>query len=108
MTTAVENKDGPVDLHALCVSLKTGKLIHNVKLFVQSEPEKIHAMNSYASPTPVIAGNRVFCHFGNYGTACLDVKSGAVQWKIKRFEYKTQNGPGASLCRLERLAVLQL
>lgn len=97
MTTAVENKDGPVDLHALCVSLKTGKLIHNVKLFVQSEPEKIHAMNSYASPTPVIAGNRVFCHFGNYGTACLDVKSGAVQWKIKRFEYKTQNGPGASL-----------
>ncbi|MFP6601386.1 MAG: hypothetical protein VB862_02555, partial [Pirellulaceae bacterium] len=42
MTTAVENKNGPVDLYALCVSLKSGKLIHNVKLFVQSDPEKIH------------------------------------------------------------------
>ncbi|MFP6619443.1 MAG: PQQ-binding-like beta-propeller repeat protein [Pirellulaceae bacterium] len=96
MTTAVENKNGPIDLHALCVSLKNGKLIHNVKLFVQSDPEKIHAMNSYASPTPVIAGNRLFCHFGNYGTACLNVKSGVVQWKVNRFDYETQNGPGAS------------
>ncbi|MEC9094263.1 MAG: PQQ-binding-like beta-propeller repeat protein [Planctomycetota bacterium] len=96
MTTAVENENGPVDLHALCVSRKSGKLLHNVKLFVQMQPEKIHAMNSYASPTPVIAGNRVFCHFGNYGTACLDVESGVVQWKINRFAYTTQNGPGAS------------
>ena len=96
MTTAVENKNGPIDLHALCVSLKNGKLIHNVKLFVQSDPEKIHAMNSYASPTPVIAGNRLFCHFGNYGTACLDVNSGVVQWKVNRFDYTTQTGPGAS------------
>ena len=97
MTTAVKHDKGPIDLHALCVSLKNGTLLHNIKLFVQSDPEKIHAMNSYASPTPVIAGNRVFCHFGNYGTACLDVKSGSVQWKVNRFDYQTQNGPGASL-----------
>ena len=96
MTTAVKNENGPIDLHALCVSLKNGTLIHDVKLFVQSDPEKIHAMNSYASPTPLIAGDRVFCHFGNYGTACLDVKSGVVQWKVNRFDYETQNGPGAS------------
>ena len=96
MTTAIQKEDGPVDLHALCVSLKTGKLLHNRKLFTLDDPEKIHAMNSYASPTPVIAGDGVFCHFGNYGTACLNVETGETRWKIKKFDYDTQNGPGAS------------
>lgn len=96
MTTAIQKEAGPVDLCALCVNYKTGELIHQKKLFVLESPERIHAMNSYASPTPVISKDRVFCHFGNYGTACLDVQSGETHWKVNRFEYDTQNGPGAS------------
>lgn len=96
MTTAIENENGPVDLHAICVDRSNGDILHNVKLFVQNEPERIHAMNSYASPTPVISKNKVFCHFGNYGTACLDLSKGKVLWKVNRFQYDTQNGPGAS------------
>lgn len=96
MTTALENEDGPVHLHAVCVDFGSGKIIHNIKLFELESPEKIHAMNSYASPTPVISGERVFCHFGNYGTAALHLESGRLIWKTRRFRYDTQNGPGAS------------
>lgn len=96
MTTALETEDGPVQLAALQVSLKSGKLIRRINLFTLAEPETIHTMNSYASPTPVLANGSVFCHFGNYGTACLDSETGAVKWKTSRFQYETQNGPGAS------------
>ena len=96
MTAAIESKEGPVDLIALCVEKESGKLRSRVQLFHVDEPGGIHALNSYASPTPVISGESVFCHFGNFGTACLDQKSGRIKWKTDRFEYETQNGPGAS------------
>ena len=96
MTTAVEKEEGPVELRAICVDFQSGKIMHNQKLFELATAESIHTMNSYASPTPVISGEMVFCHFGNYGTAALDVKSGNVRWKVNEFDYDTQNGPGAS------------
>ena len=83
-------------LYAICVDQDSGKIAHKVKLFEMKDPSPIHSMNSFASPTPVIAGDRVFCHFGPFGTACLNRKSGKILWKINRFQFETQNGPGAS------------
>lgn len=96
MTSAIESEEGPIDLIAFCVDKETGKLRSRVQLFHIDEPGEIHSLNSYASPTPVIANGLVFCHFGNFGTACLDLKSGRIKWTTDRFKYETQNGPGAS------------
>jgi outer membrane protein assembly factor BamB len=85
-----------VTLQALCVSRESGSLLHQVSLFDLKNPEPIHALNSFASPTPVIAGERVFCHFGSDGTACLDLKSGEVIWKNDSIKYDSQNGAGSS------------
>lgn len=38
-------------------------------------------LNSHATPTPVVEDGRVYVHFGTYGTACLDTKSGQKLWE---------------------------
>lgn len=44
---------GRLVLRALCVQRETGKLVHDLELMVESEPQPAHALNSFASPTPV-------------------------------------------------------
>ena len=38
-------------LYALCVNRDSGKVVHDIHVFDVEKPEKIAAMNSYASPT---------------------------------------------------------
>ena len=84
-----------VEFHAICVDVNSGKFIHDLKLARIDSPEPINPMNSYASPTPAIQDGKVICHFGNYGTWCIDEKSGAVIWN-KTFVVKHSVGPGSS------------
>ena len=56
--------------------------------------QRIHRKNSHASPTPFLESDRLYVHFGNQGTACLDL-NGKVIWK-KRFEYPPVHGSGCS------------
>ena len=84
-----------VDLHAICVDLDSGKIIHNLKLGTVGEPDPINPLNSYASPTPAISDGKVICHFGNYGTWCLNEETGKEIWK-KEFVVKHSVGPGSS------------
>ncbi|MEM7452725.1 MAG: PQQ-binding-like beta-propeller repeat protein [Planctomycetota bacterium] len=84
-----------VEFHALCVNLETGELLHDITLGSTDEVQPINPMNSYASPTPVISGDRVVCHFGNYGTWCLDAASGEELWK-QEFIVDHSVGPGSS------------
>jgi outer membrane protein assembly factor BamB len=51
--------------------------------------------NSFASPTPVIEGDRVYLHFGAYGTACI-TQSGEIVWKTTLEYDNGQHGPGGS------------
>jgi hypothetical protein len=65
MTTADETMAGKevahVDFFAVCVDRKTGKVLHDIKLFSEDKPAFCHPFNSYASPTPVIeAGGSTF------------------------------------------------
>ncbi len=99
---------GAMQLQAICVNRDSGKILHAVTLFTISAPEPKHALNSYASPTPVITGNRVICHFGTYGTACVNRETGEVLWRNDALKLEHQNGPGSSPVVWEDLAIVHL
>ncbi len=84
-----------VEFHAICLDVSTGKSIHDVVLATDDHPAPINPMNSYASPTPAIVGNTVICHFGNYGTWCLNTKTGLTVWSTK-LVVDHSVGPGSS------------
>jgi outer membrane protein assembly factor BamB len=93
MTTAPE--DGR-ELFAVCVDRKSGRIIHDLKLFAVEAPQFCHKFNSYASPTPVIEEGRVYVTFGSPGTACLDTKTGKVLWERRDFVCNHFRGAGSS------------
>ncbi|OHB86122.1 MAG: hypothetical protein A2V98_19225 [Planctomycetes bacterium RBG_16_64_12] len=105
MTTATE--DGQ-RLFAVCVDRRTGKIVHDLKVFDVEEPETISEENSYASPTPVIEAGRVYVHFGTCGTACLDTESGEILWTRRDLHCDHQWGPGSSPILWENLLIFPM
>jgi outer membrane protein assembly factor BamB len=87
--------DASVTLFALELDAKNGQLLRRIDLFEHDDPEPIHSMNSYASPTPVTDGRLVVCHFGSLGTACIDIATGSVLWK-RELVVEEITGSGAS------------
>jgi len=82
---------------AVCLSLETGAILHDIPLFHPESPEPLgNPLNCYASPSPVVGANHVYVHFGSYGTACLDAGSGAVIWKRNDLPCRHYRGPGSS------------
>lgn len=84
------------EMFAVCIDLNTGKLIYDIKVFHVNEPRFRHETNSYASPTPAIEAGRVYVHFGSYGTACIDTKSGKVLWERRDLKCDHFRAPGSS------------
>ncbi|QOV91283.1 outer membrane protein assembly factor BamB family protein [Humisphaera borealis] len=74
----------------------TGKVELDEVLFEVVNPQFCHAFNSYASPTPVIEGDRIYVTFGSPGTACLDAKSGKKIWERTDFVCNHFRGAGSS------------
>lgn len=87
---------GKVVLRALCLDRKSGQITRDVALLTIDSPEPIHSLNSFASPTPVLDEGRLYCHFGTYGTVCLDTASGELLWQNEDLRLDHQNGPGSS------------
>ncbi|MEO0446022.1 MAG: PQQ-binding-like beta-propeller repeat protein [Verrucomicrobiota bacterium] len=84
-----------VQLVALQIQLSTGEILQNKILATTKQPDSIHSLNSYASPTPVLDGEQVFCDFGTYGTFALDAVTGEQQWThTAPLEHSV--GPGSS------------
>jgi len=83
-------------MRAICIDRNTGKVLHDVELMTTKDPQPVHTLNSFASPTPVLSDGRLYCHFGTYGTACLDTQSQKVLWKNQDLHIKHENGPGSS------------
>jgi outer membrane protein assembly factor BamB len=82
---------------AIAVDVNTGKIIHDIKLFTNTAPEPLGTDgNTYASPSVVSSNGRVFLHFGTYGTAALDAKSGKVLWTRRDLNCQHYRGPGSS------------
>src|SRR5215470_14914673 len=61
LTTAADNGRS---LQAICLDRETGKLTRTVEVFHSAGEEQINQKNSYASPTPLLAGEFVYLHFG--------------------------------------------
>ncbi len=94
LTTAKE--DG-TSMSVLCVDLNSGKILIDRVLWDQVQPQKDHHVtNSYASPSPVIDSERVYVHFGAYGTAALDAKTGDTIWERRDLPCNHYRGPGSS------------
>ena len=84
------------ELYAVCVDRETGKILRDQKLFDVVKPQYAHQVNTYASPTPVIAEGRVYVTFGAPGTACVDTVTGKVLWERRDFECNHFRGAGSS------------
>lgn len=79
LTTGRE--DG-TELFAVCVDLESGDVIHDIKVFDVTNPQKAYGgLNSHATPTPIVEDGRIYVHFGTYGTACLNTISGEKLWE---------------------------
>ena len=85
-----------VRLHAICLDRKTGRILHDIEVLRKKEPQWVHELNSYASPTPIIENGRLYCHFGSYGTACVDTASAKVLWRNQELHVMHENGPGST------------
>jgi len=94
------------ELFGVCVDLKTGKIIHDLKLFDIEKPQYAHPFNSYASPTPVIENGRVYITFGSPGTACLDAKTGKKLWERTDFVCNHFRGAGSSPTIFKNLLIM--
>jgi outer membrane protein assembly factor BamB len=95
LTTAVQPAGGGnLSLRALCLDTHTGKVIWSTEVF-SVPPVQGHQKNSHASPTPIIDGNRLYVHFGPYGTAALDL-NGKVVWRNTSLKYSSVHGNGGS------------
>jgi outer membrane protein assembly factor BamB len=94
VTTALDEGHS---LRAICVDQETGKITRDIEVFKNDSPPPKNKRNSYASPTGIIDGDRVFVHFGAMGTACIDTKSGSIRWENRDLRVDHQNGPGGSI-----------
>lgn len=92
LTAAIKGDDSS-RLVVLRVDLESGKVLIEVTVF-EKPLGRIHHKNSHASPSAIVDGERVFVHFGEHGTACLDL-DGNILWK-RVFDYGHFHGPGGS------------
>jgi len=103
LTTATD--DGKQSF-ALCIDRQSGRILHDLKLFDNESPEDTRQYNSFASCTPAIEEGRVYVHFGSYGTACLDTKTGRPFWTRRDLPCRHWRGPGSSPILFENLMIV--
>ena len=82
-------------LTAICLDARDGKLLWSTNVFSPEDGSSLHRKNSYASPTPLVRGGRLYVHFGHLGTACLDL-NGQVLWRQTSITYPSMHGNGGS------------
>jgi outer membrane protein assembly factor BamB len=84
-----------LSLRTVCVDRRGGSIVHDIPVFHIDSPDQVHAINSYASPTPVLEPGRLYVHFGTNGTAAIDTDRGEVLWR-RTFPLQHNVGPGSS------------
>ena len=94
-----------ISLRALALEAATGRVLWETALFEVAQPDPVHWLNSWATPTPAVEAGRIYCDFGTFGTACLDRATGEVLWKT-RVPLDHQVGPGSSPVLYQGLLIL--
>jgi outer membrane protein assembly factor BamB len=92
--TTAEEVGSDLSLRVLCQDAANGRPLWASEVFL-TPPVRHHQKNSQASPTAIVEGDRIYVHFGHYGTACLDL-SGKVIWKQAELKYSPVHGNGGS------------
>ena len=91
LTTSEENGS----LKVLAIEAAAGRTRQAIEVFRHARLPPIHRKNSYASPTPILEGDRVYVHFGTLGTAALS-REGKILWTNQELRYEHRHGPGGS------------
>src|SRR5688572_18903169 len=76
--------------HVLCLDRKSGKVLWNKHVFDQV-PLRKEGKNSYATPTPVTDGRRVYAVFGDGSVVGLTLDGGLV-WTNREVEFYSRHG----------------
>ncbi len=103
-TASSENRE----MRAVCVDLATGNKLFDQLIFQPEKLYRIHAINSYATPTPAIETGFVYVHFGRYGTACLNTITGEKVWERTDLQCEHIQGPGSSLFLYKEMLIVHL
>lgn len=84
-------------LQAVCIDAANGTKVWQREIFRQpmTADASIHTKNSFASPTPLVRGQRLYVHFGPNGTAALDI-DGNLIWANRDIRYDARHGGGGS------------
>lgn len=90
------NISGPISMRAICVDRVTGKILANIELLTEPKPDPIHALNSYASPSPILENGKLYCCFGTNGLACVDTEKRKIAWTTREHRLQHENGPGST------------
>ncbi|HZZ70839.1 MAG TPA: PQQ-binding-like beta-propeller repeat protein [Pirellulales bacterium] len=95
-----------LSLRAFCLNAADGKPIWDTEVFVEegAKAPSIHGKNSHASPTPLTDGQRIYVHFGEEGTAALDL-NGTVLWRNQEHRYAPVHGNGGSPILVGKLLI---
>jgi outer membrane protein assembly factor BamB len=91
VTTAT---DEGVSCRVLCLDRRTGAVQWNHEVF-QQQPRRKEGKNSYATPTPITDGQRVYAVFGDGSMVALTL-DGRVEWTNRDIKFYSQHGLGAS------------
>jgi len=92
VTTALE--DG-VSCHVLSLDAVTGRILWDKEVFKQSTTGRKEARNTYATPTPVTDGKRVYAAFFDGSFAALDF-DGNIVWINRQHKFYSQHGLATS------------
>ena len=95
------------ELSVLAIDRDDGHVLFDTKLFDVAKPEDTRQYNSFASPTPVIEEGRVYVHFGSYGTAALDTRTGKAVWTRRDLPCNHWRGPASSPILYKGLLIVQ-
>src|SRR5690348_4935453 len=87
-------RDEGTSCHVICVDREGGRVLWDVEVFKQT-PSRKEGRNSYATPTPVTDGQRVYAFFGGGGAVALDF-DGRIVWTNTDNTFYSQHGLGAS------------
>jgi outer membrane protein assembly factor BamB len=106
LTTAIDTGQTH-ELHVLGLDGRSGDIEWDATVFdhLDRALSGLHEKNSYATPTPVIDGDRVFVHFGPHGTACLTLDGDTV-WKTRELKYEPAAGGAGSPVLVDGLLVI--
>jgi outer membrane protein assembly factor BamB len=90
--------------HVIAIDVVTGKPVWN-KQVIEQLPRRKEAKNSWATPTPVTDGERVFAVFGDGSMAALNF-DGGVLWTNRDVKFYSRHGLGASPLLYENLLIM--